>query len=345
MTIDHFQEPPVSLGVNDRLNMLSPGQLAHMHTFGFLLLRGLLTADEAHQIEREASDIMAAEGVAHPGGQALQPFFERGHFLSQLLADDRIYTLGEDLLGADFFLDGTEGNIHSGQTPWHGGNGRQTRLLPEIKIAFYPQPLTLESGCLRVIPGTHRVTDPDPFAVLRDRGDDPDFRPFGMRPDEVPCTPLETEPGDVVVFHEDLLRLIRWLRDTPSARRELRRLSAHGRTARPVARVLRATPLRFPPGRILHQQRESPIAAHGCAAGRTGIRDIEGLTRVKYHYHLHQLTKAVPEVPIPFVDWRYIQPGQISWIKGTDSESALPQHSVYRPVKWIAPIDPYNSCP
>ena len=196
---------PVSRGVSDGLTLLTPGQLEHMHVFGYLVLRGLLTAPEAGRLQREAAEIMAAEGVDHPGGRALQPFFERGPFLSQLPADDRIYGLGEDLLGPDFFLDGTEGNLHAGDTPWHGGDGRTSQVLPEIKIAFYPQALTRETGCLRVIPGSHRVGERDPFAQLRKRREDPDFRPFGVHPEEVPCVPLETEPGDVVVFHEDVV--------------------------------------------------------------------------------------------------------------------------------------------
>ena len=197
--------PPVSRGVSDDLTLLTPGQLQHMHAFGYLVLRGLLTAPEAGRLQREAAEIMAAEGVDHPGGRSLQPFFERGPFLSQLPADDRIHGLGEDLLGPDFFLDGTEGNLHAGDTPWHGGDGSTSQVLPEIKIAFYPQAHTRETGCLRVIPGSHRIGERDPFAQLRKRRDDSGFRPFGVHPEEVPCVPLETEPGDVVVFHEDVV--------------------------------------------------------------------------------------------------------------------------------------------
>ena len=197
--------PPVSRGVSDDLALLTPGQLEHIHAFGYLVLRGLLTASEAGFLQREAAEFMAAEGVDHPGGRALQPFFDHGPFLSQLPADDRIYGLGEDLLGPDFFLDGTEGNLHRGDIPWHEGDGRTSQVLPEIKIAFYPQALTRDTGCLRVIPGSHRVGERDPFAQLRKRKDDPGFRPLGLRPEEVPCVPLETEPGDVVVFHEDVV--------------------------------------------------------------------------------------------------------------------------------------------
>ena len=197
--------PPVSRGVSDDLALLTPGQLEHIHAFGYLVLRGLLTASEAGFLQREAAEFMAAEGVDHPGGRALQPFFDHGPFLSQLPADDRIYGLGEDLLGPDFFLDGTEGNLHRGDIPWHEGDGRTSQVLPEIKIAFYPQALTRDTGCLRVIPGSHRVGERDPFAQLRKRKDDPGFRPLGLRPEEVPCVPLETEPGDVVVFHEEVV--------------------------------------------------------------------------------------------------------------------------------------------
>ncbi|MCY3762797.1 MAG: hypothetical protein OXH50_16235, partial [Gemmatimonadetes bacterium] len=145
--------PPVSRGVSDDLTLLTPGQLQHMHVFGYLVLRGLLTAPEAGLLQREAAEIMAAEGVDHPGGRSLQPFFERGPFLSQLPADDRIHGLGEDLLGPDFFLDGTEGNLHAGDTPWHGGDGSTSQVLPEIKIASYPTAMKRATPCPRVMAG------------------------------------------------------------------------------------------------------------------------------------------------------------------------------------------------
>ena len=41
--------------------------------------------------------------------------------MASLMSDDRIYGIGEDLLGPDFVLDGTEGHQHVGDTHWHGG--------------------------------------------------------------------------------------------------------------------------------------------------------------------------------------------------------------------------------
>ena len=188
--------------------MLTSDQMAHFHAFGFLVLRQLLTPSEVAEMKREVDQIMTEQRGGSPfdptEAQEVQPFFERRPFLAQLVEDDRIYSLGEDLCGPDFILDGTEGSLRVGDTLWHGGSSLYEQLL-EIKIAFYVDPLTKDTGCLRVIPGSHRPHSPDHFAILRPRNDDPDFRPFGMAPCEIPCVPLETEPGDVVVFPEDLL--------------------------------------------------------------------------------------------------------------------------------------------
>ena len=42
---------------------------------------------------------------------------------------------------------------------------------------------------------------------------------------------------------------------------------------------------------------------------------------MKYNYHLEQPAREVSEAPKPFVDWRYVQAGRISWIRGHDSYS------------------------
>ena len=54
-------------------------------------------------------------------------------FLHSLLGDDRIYPIGESILGPDFLLTVTEGNLHVGDTPWHAGKA----ILRTVKIGFY----------------------------------------------------------------------------------------------------------------------------------------------------------------------------------------------------------------
>ena len=144
------------------------------------------------------------EPFAGEAWEPVQPFFERKPFLSRVPEDDRIYNIGVDLVGPDFILEGTEGNLHVGDTPWHADTS-DTDPVARPKITFYTEAVTRETGCLRVIPGSHIMGSPDLLAPLRDRNDDPDFRPFGLPPSEVPCFPIESQPGDVVVFTEHTL--------------------------------------------------------------------------------------------------------------------------------------------
>ena len=188
--------------------MLSAEQKAHFETFGFLLVRQLFTGDEVAIMKREALELYDEDRDWKPfkgeETQYIQPFFERKRFLSTLADDDRIYDIPEGLLGPDFVLDGTEGRLRVGPTAWHGSLPREDAVRT-VKINIYPDPVTRDTGCLRVIPGSHHVASPDPYRALRTLDYSPEFRPFGLAPTEVPCVPLETQPGDIVVFQENLL--------------------------------------------------------------------------------------------------------------------------------------------
>lgn len=187
-------------------NMLSEDQKRHFDAFGYLVLRNVLTAGEVAAIKRESDEIFSeTAGSQLPTGRiALQPFFERRPFMSGLAGDDRIYEIGEDLLGSDFFLIGTEGNLHVGDTYWHG-DGMWDEKVRAVKVAFYPERLTVETGSLRVVPGSHRRHTPDLFASLRHGSDDPQSMPFGLPQSEIPSVALELDPGDLAVFTESVL--------------------------------------------------------------------------------------------------------------------------------------------
>ena len=188
--------------------MLTKEQIAHYHTFGFLMLRQLFSAEEAGVMKREAEEIFEEDRGCQPFSgdttEYVQPFFDRRPYLFSLLDDDRIYNIGVDLLGEDFVLDQTEGRLRVEPTSWHAGEPMKSGL-DWIKIGFYLDPLTMDTGCLRVVPGSHLRNNPDLFEQLRAKNDAADFRPFGMRPEEIPCVPLEVEPGDIVVFTECVL--------------------------------------------------------------------------------------------------------------------------------------------
>ena len=187
--------------------MLSTAQTAHFETFGFLVLKRLFTQDEVAIIKSEAEEIFdeARGGKPYAGvREHAMPFFERGAFMSTIADDDRIYDIGVSLMGPDFVLDGTEGNLMTGDSSWHCMVPAQN-LLPSIKIAFYPDPLTRDTGCLRFIPGSHKAGSPDPYADFRNNDVYSGSRPFDMEPTDIPSYAIESQPGDVVVFTENVL--------------------------------------------------------------------------------------------------------------------------------------------
>ena len=186
--------------------MLSEDQKQFFDAFGYLVLRGVFTAEEIATIKRESDEIFE-EGLGiklATGRAALQPFFERRPFMAGLAADGRIYSIGEDLLGPDFFLIGTEGNLHAGDTFWHGA-GLWDETVKSIKIAFYPESLTAATGSLRVVPGSHRRNSPDLLEPLRHGSDNPELKPFGLQQSEIPSVALGLQQGDLAVFTEHIL--------------------------------------------------------------------------------------------------------------------------------------------
>ena len=143
--------------------MLTPGQIAHFDTFGFLVLTQLFSAEETNVL-REASlaTFQELRGGGPYAGEAEWglPFFERDPLLATVVDDERIHQIPESLLGPDFFLDGTQGNLRVGDTPWHGAT-EFTEDIRHIKVAMYLDSATKDTGALRVIPGSHKHGSPD----------------------------------------------------------------------------------------------------------------------------------------------------------------------------------------
>jgi ectoine hydroxylase-related dioxygenase (phytanoyl-CoA dioxygenase family) len=140
--------------------MLSDEQKRFYETFGFLVLRQLFSSDEMAEIRREFDDVLeeALGGNAFTGRarHMVLGCVERRPGLARLIEDDRLFGAVEDLLGPDLVWITSDGNYYVGDTQWHPDAGG---LLPSyhlIKIALYLDPVRADSGCLRVIPGSHR---------------------------------------------------------------------------------------------------------------------------------------------------------------------------------------------
>jgi len=189
---------------------LTEQQLARFQTFGFLAFPGLL-GDRVERITQEFEAIWAANGGGHNGrahdGSARScsvQFIDQSAYLSTLLDDPRIQGIAASILGDDFNYMGSDGNYYVGDTQWHPDAGGMLPGYHLIKIALYLDPVRKDSGCLRVIPGSHR----EPFhSALRPlqqhRGETPVY-PFGATGEQIPAYPLESDPGDVVLFNQAL---------------------------------------------------------------------------------------------------------------------------------------------
>ncbi len=191
---------------------LTEQQLSHMETFGFLAFPGLMK-DKIDSIIESFESIWNEQGGGHNGtvhdGTArscIVPFIDQSTFLSGLLDDNRINGIFSSLLGEDFVYLGSDGNFYVSDTNWHSDtdwSGKMRGKPPRIyyKMAFYLDPLTRNTGALRVIPGSHCYGDVFAESVESAIRKSPEN--WGLKGSEVPSIALETEPGDIVVFNQN----------------------------------------------------------------------------------------------------------------------------------------------
>ena len=210
--------------------MLTDQQVLHFRTFGFIALPGLFSPDEMAEIEREFEDVLAEERQGQPflgeKRQAVMAFAELRPKLMSLIDDDRIYGPIEQLLGPDCIWWGSDGNLYVGDTAWHPDAHEPELGHGRIKVAFYLDPVTRDSGCIRFIPGSHRLPFHDQLRPLRmwrtlqtiaegrqtedalkpylEKGLDPNKPVFGVEQPDLPGYAVESNPGDVVFFDQHL---------------------------------------------------------------------------------------------------------------------------------------------
>ena len=134
---------------------LSQQQLQFFETFGFLHFPGLVK-EEIGWITEDFESIFATSGQVHDGTQrsCIVPFIDQRERLCTLLDHPSIDGLISSILGNDFNYLGGDGNFYTGDTRWHS-DGFHT-IGKYLKVAFYLDSLTSDTGCLRVIPGSHR---------------------------------------------------------------------------------------------------------------------------------------------------------------------------------------------
>ncbi len=193
---------------------LTDHQLAFFDTFGYLAFPGLF-ADDIDRITGAFENVWADHGGGHFGREhdgkqrsALIQFIDQDEYLSALIDDPRIHDVCAAVLGDDFNYAGSDGNFYVGDTLWHSDGYRETKYL-SFKMAFYLDPVTASTGCLRVIPGSHKYGDVfgnslEAVREMREKSDNPSSHLWGVNGDEVPAVPLEATPGDLVMFNHQI---------------------------------------------------------------------------------------------------------------------------------------------
>ncbi|MDA1192903.1 MAG: phytanoyl-CoA dioxygenase family protein, partial [Candidatus Poribacteria bacterium] len=185
--------------------LLTEQQISFFETFGYVGFPGLL-ADRVGAIIEEFEALWARNGGGHFGQphdekrrSCIAQFIDHSEYLSSLLDDPRIKGIAESLLGDDYNYMGSDGNYYVGDTGWHSDGWHKD--LRHIKIAFYLDDLTRDTGCLRVIPGSHRIEDAYAISLQQQAGKSRDL--WGIGGADVPAVALETKPGDILCFNHN----------------------------------------------------------------------------------------------------------------------------------------------
>ena len=209
--------------------MLTKGQLAHFETFGFLVLRQAFSSAEMKAFIDAADEIWAVDdGMSVGSGEnnsatSVRAIVERHPKLTSLAEDDRIYGTLEKLLGPGFIWAFSEGQRGRISTSWHNDRpGKNQNKYTRIKVHLYLEPTTKETGAIRVIPGSHRSPYHESLEPLMNRhmhkndamkdkeggvGNNHTL-PFGVEGPDIPCYAFESNPGDVIFFHQNIFHAV-----------------------------------------------------------------------------------------------------------------------------------------
>lgn len=193
--------------MEDQKFELTEQQLSFFRTFGYLSFPGLMT-DRIEEIQSEFEAVWAMHGGGHNGKphdekarSCIVPFIDQSEVLCTLLDDPRILGIAYSILGDDFNYTGSDGNFYVGETRWHSDGARKPEDPMYIKIAFYLDHLTRDTGALRVIPGSHLLGDGYADALSNRIGNSQEQ--WGLHGRDISAAVLKTQPGDLVMFNHN----------------------------------------------------------------------------------------------------------------------------------------------
>lgn len=185
--------------------MLTEKQKHQFETLGFIFLKNFITPNEIQTyINAFDETFRKAAGAKLTGPYedikktiAVMGFFENNPAVyHRLLDSDAVCEVVEDLLGKNFVFSTSEGAYRFGNTWWHHDDVSPGDHV-HLKVVLYLDPVSADSGCLSVLPGSHFL----PYRQRMERYGG-DILPLGR---DVPGTySIASNPGDAVVFNVKL---------------------------------------------------------------------------------------------------------------------------------------------
>ena len=230
--------------------MITAEQKAYFHTFGFIHLPKQFSVEEMEAVTREADRLWEEHREGRPIGenQGIQGYVEKGPVIMRMITDDRIWGTVEGLLGSGFVWNGSEGNMSfsSSEHRWHTDRPNEPHATT-YSFHLYLDKVRADTGCLRVIPGSHRPPLYDDLLPINEQSADTTMKVYGISPTDVPGIALESDPGDLVFFSQKIyhgvygklpgrrylkLRFVAWP-ETDEAIASLMRYNSRGSIYRP----------------------------------------------------------------------------------------------------------------
>jgi hypothetical protein len=181
--------------------MLTPAQVEHYRTFGFVILRNHFTQAEVAALQREAAAELELQYRHMPFDGTRRHWCTMNHdertpTFARLLEDERFFGVAEQLHGRALPVWCDANRYVDPETGWHPdifGSADWNLRTAGVKFLHYLEPLTAATGALRVIPGSHRRPMHD--AVRRY------VEEHHPAVTALPAVACETRPGDVVAMN------------------------------------------------------------------------------------------------------------------------------------------------
>jgi hypothetical protein len=195
----------------DSRYLLTPQQIHFFDTFGYLKLPGRFAEDIDDIIAgfealfgNDQQPVWETREALHGDEKRviIPGFIEQSPRLAPLQHDPRVVGVVQSLIGPGYTWASSDGNLFYCESYWHSDMYAAPLHHYHIKLSFYLDELSGQSGAIRLIPGSQFHTQSFARTLRRDF-EDPDRveELFGVPGNEIPSVTIDSTPGDLIVWN------------------------------------------------------------------------------------------------------------------------------------------------